>query len=264
MKIRIMINSFVSVCLLLALLALTGCGAGIARSADPSEIDLARKEEAKSADDPAVTAKPADPVEALLAGRPEYRLVFEGEAKYAMIMLRPDIDHEMFWPMTDDAELLADFTEMLRGLRFVNISNEEYAEYFMEERLADYIEEGPIFTVYDELGGEIGTVEFLRAKGKDSVYSAEAPGWSRLAVVFLNDPGSESGYSMQFCVITQGTFDEGMLEAVWNRCLQGLTVEQYLYKMDNEKDFVPFIGAHNDSFRAEGRIDRHFGSELAE
>ena len=117
---------------------------------------------------------------------------------------------------------------MLEGLRLTLVSREEYVEKYCEDVIADYIEGGGL-GLYQSDGNQIGRICFYRRCGSDSYYAKENPGWHRLVMIRVSDQEN------QWAMITEDTFNEEMLEAMWNKCLQNLTPEEYVQKMDNEE-----------------------------
>ncbi len=141
-------------------------------------------------------------------------------------------------PGTVDKELIAEFTEMLNGIRMRKVTNEEHRDY--EQKLiqdSNYNDSSTeSFRMYNSEGRSIGTVFFSRLAtfeyGKD-FYPAENPGWLNTAHIAIEiKPGDQLDAEYGFFIIDESTFDEELLERMWKECLCGVNPYDFITNLD--------------------------------
>ncbi len=136
-------------------------------------------------------------------------------------------------PGTVDEELIAEFTEMLNGIRMRKVTNEDYRNHVKE------IEQSPkynsttyeSFHLYSAEGRLIGWVFFSRRAYYASIaeqYPEENPGWENW-VIF---PTEEDADQSEVFIIDESTFDEELLERMWKECLCGVNPYDFITNLD--------------------------------
>lgn len=141
-------------------------------------------------------------------------------------------------PGTADEELIAEFTEMLNGIRMRKVTNEEFYAYrqklIQNSNYNDTSYEW--FCLFNSEGRSIGTVFFSRLAtfeyGKD-FYPAENPGWLNTIMVETeinhDDP---LNVETETFIIDESTFDEELLERMWKECLCGVNPYDFIANLD--------------------------------
>ena len=141
-------------------------------------------------------------------------------------------------PGTVDEELIAEFTEMLNGLRMRKVTREDYRDYkqklIQNSNYNDSSTES--FRMYNSEGRSIGSVLFSRLAtfeyGKD-FYPAENPGWLNTAYIAIEiKPGDQLDAEYGFFIIDESTFDEELLERMWKECLCGVNPYDFIANLD--------------------------------
>ena len=144
-------------------------------------------------------------------------------------------------PGIEDEELVAEFVEMLNGIRMRRVTKDEYLNHMNETiqnaNYNDRSSEG--FRLYNAEGRSIGMVIFSRFAtfeyGED-FYPADNPGWGNWLSLRLDNnsdcytsTNSEKGYY----IIDESTFDEELLERVWKECLCGVNPYDFIHNIDS-------------------------------
>lgn len=155
------------------------------------------------------------------------------------VMDRSSFDGYSGCPGIQDAELIAEFTEMLNGIRMTKITNEEYSRYLDEEKQNSGFDDTSVgqFCLYNAEGRYLGTITLQRfatsAVGAE-YYPKDNPGWSKMVFVCTKDTTDlqEFADNIECFMIDESTFDEDLIERIWKECLCGAIPYDFIHNTD--------------------------------
>lgn len=231
------------VALALALVMICG-GIAIYAVGDANEKRIGDEDTAKvtpeaSIDSEAKVKAEPEAVEGEESEEQLWKLQLEDTPAYIGMFLMDYMTRDFYvkWiPGIEDEELIAEFVEMLKGIRMRKVTDEEFYSYCDEEELNsgfnDASTEG--FKLYSAEGRHIGTIFFSRNAtfeyGKD-FYPADNPGWCNW--VMLQTEKKADASQSEIFIIDESTFDEELLERVWKECLCGVNPYDFIHNIDS-------------------------------
>ena len=218
---------------------------------EPASIDEATGEtspESVQDDEAKATAEPED-----VSGEGEqlWKLQFDAAPAYIgyVYCQGPETRCYTWEPGIVDQELIDEFVEMLEGMRFTYIPDEEYRANYKQEQRMTYPDYGEHFSFYDASGKKLGDITFSRAyepmldeNGNRlevewawaDKYPEENLGWSNIFLLYdrkydCGDYDRDSG----FYIVDEDTFDQELLERVWRTFFFGADPIEYFNDFEN-------------------------------